>query len=76
MVVIRPRWPRAPAGANEMNMRVEAPAVTIKPSPQSPRGDADDQVLRHARHHVGIAGFADAGNQAVFDAQVSFVNPV
>ena len=38
------------------------------------RRDADDHSVRHAGHHVGIAGLADAGDAPVLDADVGLAD--
>ena len=60
---------------NEMNVRVQPPSRYDQPlTGDDLRGDADDHALGHSGHHIRVARFADARDQAVFYAQVGLVN--
>src|SRR5258706_11725305 len=61
--------------ANVMNMGVDAACRQDQSfAGNNFGGHANDHARRDAIHHVGISGLADSGNQAVLDADVSFVN--
>ena len=51
------------------------PAVRINPSPAM-TSVVTPTIMScgDARHHIGIARFADAGDEAVFDADIGFVD--
>jgi hypothetical protein len=59
---------------DKMNVRVKPPAVTINPSPAMTSVVTPTIMPGDARHDVGIARLADAGDQAVLDADVGLVN--
>ena len=61
--------------ADVMNVRVDAARRQDEAFAGNRLGrDADDEIWRDARHHVGIAGFADACDASVFDADVGLVD--
>ena len=59
-----------------MNVRIDGARRQDQPFAGDGLGrDANDHVARDARHHVGVAGLADAGDPAVLDPHVRFPDP-
>jgi hypothetical protein len=62
-------------GRDEMDMGVHAAGREQQPlAGDDLRGDAHNHARSHPGHDVGIPGFADSGEEAVFDANVGFVD--
>ena len=61
--------------ADEVDVRVDAAGRDDQPLAGDGLGrDADDHARRDARHHVGVAGLADAGDAPALDADVGLVD--
>src|SRR5207237_1026661 len=61
--------------ADEMNMCIDAAGSQDQTfGGHRLGGRADDHVRRHARHHVGVAGLADAGDPPVLHADIGLVD--